>query len=310
MLPFLFHTLFPGLGNELMNSGINVEMPDIKLSELYYSFDIAKVLFVKTGNQLLAWGPSQIWPPVDFVNSEKASSLSSIDIRSGKPGLRAHLLLPFGNLFAFFDFSQLFVGTADPVNDISVALRFDTTAAGFEFGANVYGGGDTRLRFGLDATGRLFGMRVYSEVSWAPASDESADTILASLGFSRSLGDRNLTTVSFEGFFNSEGNDYTAKGQIEAIQEELVPLYQGKFFAWASLQQKELFSKYLTTSLSGLVNMSDRSFLIRLSENLAFPRSVPVTAEIAVSGGGYNKEFTRASGPSTITFRLFSRIEF
>ena len=84
--------------------------PDYALSELHWSFDIAKTLFVRLGNQLVSWGPSRVWSPVDFINLERADSFAEIDTRAGKSGLRLHLPLGRANAFAFADFSGM---TAD-----------------------------------------------------------------------------------------------------------------------------------------------------------------------------------------------------
>jgi hypothetical protein len=54
---------------------------------LYYSFDVAKAVFLRIGNQLISWGPSAIWTPVDFINIQRASPLSTLDLRVGKPGM-------------------------------------------------------------------------------------------------------------------------------------------------------------------------------------------------------------------------------
>ena len=52
--------------------------------EFYLSFDVAQAVFFRVGNQLLAWGPSLIWTPVDFVNLERVDPLSTFDLRSGQ----------------------------------------------------------------------------------------------------------------------------------------------------------------------------------------------------------------------------------
>ena len=55
-----------------------------ELSEFYLSFDVAQAVFFRVGSQLLAWGPSLIWTPVDFVNLERVDPLSTFDLRSGQ----------------------------------------------------------------------------------------------------------------------------------------------------------------------------------------------------------------------------------
>jgi hypothetical protein len=64
---------------------------DFSIAEFYFSFDIVKTLFVRAGKQLVAWGPSLVWTPGDFINLQKNSSLERIDLRGGKPLLKLHL---------------------------------------------------------------------------------------------------------------------------------------------------------------------------------------------------------------------------
>ena len=59
-----------------------------------------------TANQLISWGPSQVWTPVDFVNLQRSNPFSSIDLRVGKPGLRLHLPMEGSDLFLFADLSD------------------------------------------------------------------------------------------------------------------------------------------------------------------------------------------------------------
>jgi len=302
--------------------------PAYDLAELHYSFDFGKALFVRLGNQLIAWGPSRIWSPVDFINLQKADAFASLDARVGKPGLRLHVPLPRANAFLFADFASLISSSVtsrtgwsagDPLEAINLGGRFDFTAGPFEFGLTGYGGTNVQARFGLDASGRLLGATVYSEVALRPEYDDYGYSAQASLGFSRPLGELKLWTLSTEGFYNSGGQDlsgYSAGDLAIAVNaatltsDETRSLYQGQFYGYASLSAAELFSPSLTTSASALVNLTELSYRLTLSEAFSFPRAVPFTLSLTYAGGGADKEFIRYAGDQALTVSASTRVEF
>jgi len=320
------HSLFQSYsGSGTPPSASNPYVPSYSLAELHYSFDLAKVLFVRLGNQLIAWGPSRIWSPVDFINLEKADAFASLDARAGKPGLRLHLPLPRANAFLFADFADLVTASGstwtggDPVETVNLGGRFDFTAGPFEFGLTGYGGKSAQARFGADASGRLLGTTVYGEFALKPGYDDYSYAAQASLGFSRSLGELKLWTLSGEGFYNSAGQDlsgYSAGDLVVAVNtatltsDETRALYQGELYAYAALSAAELFSPSLSTTLSGIVNLSDVSFRLTLSEAFSFPRAVPFTLSVTYAGGGADKEFTRYAGDQAVSVSASTRVEF
>lgn len=283
--------------------------PDITLSELHYSFDVAKRVFVRLGNQLISWGPSRVWSPVDFINLRKEDSFAALDTRTGKSGLRLHAPLPFGNAFAFADFSGMtetgeapapslppLVFAGDPVETINIGGRFDFTAGGFEFGLTGYGGQHSAPKLGADFSGRLLGSTVYGEFA-ATGTDAFADpSFMASLGFSRALGELRNWTVSGEAFWNSRPGTE--------------PLYQGEYYAFGSVTADKLFSPSLKTTTSILANLDDGSYTIKLAESFSFPRAVPFALSVSYAGGGNDKEFTRYSGDKAISVTASTTINF
>jgi hypothetical protein len=310
------HALFQGYsGDGTAPTASDQYKPAIALSELHYSFDIAKTVFFRIGNQLIAWGPSRVWSPVDFINLEKDTTLADLDTRQGKSGLRIHVPFGRGNAFAFADFSGMTESGAygDPVKTVNLGGRVDFTAADFEFGLTGYGGYSATARFGADASGRVLGTTVYGELAVLPVSDFSDASLMASLGFSRPLDELKHWTLSAEGFYNSAGKDlsgYTSAEFFRLPASERVSLYQGMWYAWASLEADELGSSYLTTTLSGLVNLQDGSFTAKLAEAFAFPRAVPFTFSLAYSGGNKNAEFTRYTGDGSFTVTAYTTIVF
>ena len=97
---YFFKGLTSG-GPVAYGAAASLSEPSLGLSELYYSFDVKKAAFFRLGKQLLAWGPSFFWTPVDFVNAERADPLAAFDGRSGTPGLKATVPLGMANSYNF-----------------------------------------------------------------------------------------------------------------------------------------------------------------------------------------------------------------
>jgi hypothetical protein len=305
---------FEGLSGTVPGSAALVPPLDLSsatyaLSELYYSFDIDKLLFARLGKQLLAWGPSQVWSPVDFVNAQRFNVFAPVDLRQGKSGLRLHVPLSKANAFLFSDFSGLVAGgeVLDPVDAVNLAGRFDYTLGGFEFGLSGIAGKSVQGRFGADFSGDFLGTAVYGELALSPAYSSYESSVLASLGFSRQLGELKRLTISGEGFYSSTGSDLSGQGLEMA---KLPSLYIGRYYGYLSLQAKELLSSYLASTLYGLANLSDLSYSINIREDFSFPRAVPFSLILGYTGGGAEKEFTFIGGDKAFSLSLRTRMEF
>jgi hypothetical protein len=297
-----------GSGVAALAPPLDLSRPSYYLTELHYSFDIGKVLFARLGKQLIAWGPSRIWSPIDFVNSQKADAFSPLDLRQGKSGLRLHLPLGKANAFAFADFSGTVAGGAvlDPIDAVSLAARLDATLGGFELGLSGFGAAHEQAKLGADFSGHFLGSAVYGEAALAPAYSSYGASVMASLGLSRALGDLKRWTVSGEGFYSSSGADLSGSPALAAA----TPLYSGEFYGYAALAAKEFLSPCLGSTLSVLANLSDLSYTVKLAESLAFPRSVPVAISLAYAGGGSGKEFTFLGGDGSLSLSIQTRFEF
>jgi hypothetical protein len=311
----LSHTLYQGDGGEL-NSGLpgsDLFENAFALSEFYLSFDLGKRVFFRVGNQLLAWGPSFIWTPVDFVNRERLDPLASVDLRAGKPGLRIHVPLRNSNVFLFADFSR----TVDPdsleVYDLArttaLAARWDLTALGFEFGLSGYFGYELPARFGLDLSGRLLGFDVYGEAALTADFASEAEDYAASVGLQRSFGELKDWSLQAEAFYQSAGQP-DQSGYAALPPAEFTPLYLGRWYAYAALGKKNLFADFLDATLSGLLNISDLSYTARLAAAFDPPGLIPFTFTLSYLGGGAGKEFTWYTEGDAFSASLEVRFEF
>ncbi|MFA6508703.1 MAG: hypothetical protein WCT14_21570, partial [Treponemataceae bacterium] len=302
-------------GNGTAPPANDTAAPEYALAELHYSFDIGKKLFVRLGNQLLAWGPSRVWTPVDFINRQKADSFAEVESRVGKNGLRLHLPLPSSNLFFFADFSAMTASGlyGDPLNTVNLGGRFDFVFGPFEFGLTGYGGANAQVRAGVDFSGRVLGTTVYGEAAFAPEYSSYASSAQAAFGLSRTLDELKRWTLSAEGFYNSRGKDltgYTAATIYTLSTEERATLYQGNFYAYIALSTTELGSTSVSGIVSAVANLQDLSYTIKIAPTFDFPRAVPFTFSLSYSGGGADKEFTRFAGNGTIGVTVSTKIDF
>jgi hypothetical protein len=303
----LRHTLYQGDGGVLDTGsspamGADLFENTFELSEFYLSFDLSKKVFFRVGNQLLAWGPAFIWTPVDFVNLQRLDPLASVDLRVGKPGLRVHVPMKNSNLFLFADFSRtvdtdpLALDTTDLART-ALAARWDLTALGFEFGLSGYFGRDLPGHFGLDFSGRLLGFDVYGEAALTANFPSETQDYAVSAGLQRSFGDLKEWSVQAEAYYQSAGQPST-------------PFYEGQWYAFAALTKQKLLADFLDVTLSGFLNASDLSYLLRLAAAFDPAGVIPFTFTVGYAGGGAGKEFTAYSGGNAFSASLQVRFEF
>ena len=277
----------------------------LELAELYVSFDIAKKVFFRIGDQLIAWGPSIIWTPVDFINAQKADSRASVDLRVGKPGLRVHVPLRRSNLFLFADLSE--VVSAGKMNDLAertnFGLRWDLTALGAELGLTTYLGADIQNRLGLDLSSRLLGIDVYGEAAVAFAHGAEEASYGLSTGFQRVFGELKNWTLQGEFFYNSAG-------QEEILSPDFTPFYVGKVYGYLGLTKQDLIGTVLDGTLSAFQNMTDGSFSLSLKGSFDLPKAVPFSVSLTYTGGEAGDEFTYFSGQNGLSASVQVRFEF
>jgi hypothetical protein len=289
-----------------------------ELSEFYLSFDVAQSVFFRVGNQLLAWGPSFIWTPVDFVNLQRADPLASLDLRRGKPGVRATVPLGISNVFLFADLTGTVTPTGpggslevnDPLETVNLAGRWDITLLGFELALTGYVGSSIQNTYGFDFSGRVLGFDVYGELAMAFPYSSYDFSYASSLGFQRTFGELSYWSVAGEFFANSAGTDDTASYPGLLFSGDFTPFYVGKYYAYAALTRAHIGIDGVGATLAGFMNFSDQSYLLRLSTTVRVPRLVPFTFAISYAGGGAGKEFTYFTGNNALSADLRISFEF
>jgi hypothetical protein len=301
-----------GAGSFLSLSAGDLYGTTFSLSEFHISFDMARTVFVRVGNQLIAWGPSVIWTPVDFINLQRVNPLSSLDLRVGKPGLRIHVPLGTSNVFLFGDFSGMVTPAGvvqDPLKATNAAARWDITLLGYELALTGFWGASNQ-NYGFDFSGRALGFDVYGELAAALPYDASSLTFASSIGFQRALGELSYWSIQGEFFYNDAGTTDASTYPAMITARTFIPFYVGKFYAYAGVTRSHLFIDGVSASLSGFGNFSDSSFLLRLSTTIDLPKLVPFTFAVSYAGGGANREFTYFVGNNSLSADLQVRFSF
>jgi hypothetical protein len=317
------HNLYQGVGGTVPggdSSYLSQPLGDLlsnsyALSEFYASFDIARVVFLRLGNQLIAWGPSAIWTPVDFINLQRVNPLSSLDLRVGKPGLRIHVPLGISNVFLFGDFSETVTGSPtlvvnDPLETTRVAARWDLTALGFELALSGYWGNSIQDKYGFDFSGRVLGFDVYGELAAGFPQRGDPLTWASSVGFQRTLGELGYWAVQGEFFYNDAGTADAGTYPALLLGGSFTPFYLGQYYAYAGLTRSHLFIDGVSATIAGFANFSDGSYLARLSAAFDVPGLVPFSLALSYAGGGPDKEFTWFVGDRSLSLDIQIRVSF
>lgn len=310
----LQHTLLQGAGGSQSATpfGSDLFSNTYSLSEFFFDFDLAKRLFVRVGNQLVAWGPSNVWTPVDFINTTKASSLQSIDLRQGKPGVKLFLPFPSWDVTLFTDFSRSIQDgmVGDIVESTNLAARLAATLGGFELGLSTYLGQGIQNRYGFDFSGSLLGAAIYGELALLFPYGSYDLSYSGSLGLSRSFGELKRWGTQAEFFYNSAGTDVISDYPTMIPTGSFVPLYVGKTYGYAAITKQQFLASFFDLTLSGISNFSDGSYRGKIGAKFSIPGVVPFTTSLSYAGGGADKELTYFSGNNALTLDLQVLVQF
>lgn len=310
------HTLWAATNDGLLKTGyarqaLDPAAPVYTLGEFHLSFDVSKVVFVRLGNQLIDWGASAVWSPADFINRRVADPNAAIDTRAGKPGVRIHVPWAAGNFFVFADASSALTKAGEPRDLLrtgTLALKADTTLAGWNVGLVANGGVEAPPRLGLTTSGQVFGIDLWGEAGGVVPLADHKLTWSASLGGERQFGVDGEWTLRSEGYWNPDGQGDVAL--TPAILGAFTPFYWGRAYLYAEVLKQKLLGPDVTGSLSATVNLGDGSWSSTASFRTAFPAILPFSLFTQYNGGPLQREFTLSTGGPAWTFGLRSLVEF
>jgi hypothetical protein len=221
----------------------------------------------------------------------------------GKPGIRVTVQMGISNLFLFADMSGTVTsGTVnDPVRYTNLAAQWDLAVSAFELVVTGYTGFGIQSQAGFD---------VYGEIAAGVPIGSASFTWASSQGLQRTFGDLSYWSVAGEFYYNDSGTSDTAGYPALAAAQKFTPFYVGKVFSYAALARTHPLIDGVSATIAGLVDVSDLSFLSRLSTSINVPRVPPFTFSLSWAGGGANKAFTYITGNNSLTADLQVRVEF
>ncbi|MCX8058194.1 MAG: hypothetical protein N3A58_02125 [Spirochaetes bacterium] len=313
---------------------------NLNLSEFFFDYNILPFLFIRVGKQLISWGPSFMWTPVDFINLEKYNFLSSQDTRGGKPGVRMHIPLNKINLFFFWDLYGLDSSSINyDIKKSGLGTRIDFTFSGFEIGLTGYFRKSYEPKIGFDFSGTLFGgtnlsLDIYFEMSYfngyfikgikKAAFPYLVEEILPPLpslqivtGISKNFLEDKSLSFSFTFFYNSQGYRIEKIDEViplimvlgKNLSDYFIPFYYGKYYFASSIAKSKLFQNHLNLSLSLYGNLTDNTFILVFSTNIYFGDYPPINIRCSYNFGEEKGEFTYPYN-KILTINLNTSINF
>jgi hypothetical protein len=334
-------TLCPGVEGDDASGVVAQTRTRVRLDQLWLKFDLGRQVFFTVGQQRIKWGAARLWNPTDFINAERLDPLAIFDGRLGVPLLKVHVPFEAsgGNLYALALLDQADrlgdVGgalraewvfgpteiTASVAGRVGAPLRLGADLSGglgpleLRVEGAVTHGGDQRRWVGALDTEALGGQVVgwlggeaqdRAEVAVPTPVDQAeawVPQVVGSVEWGVPYGDEDTLYLTAEYFYNGAGYDTADIYPWLALQGDYVPLYAGRHYAGGSLVAPRPGAWNDTTLLiSGIGNLSDRSFVARFDMQHRALTRLTVFAFAAVHLGGegeFHQGFELPSFPGT-----------
>jgi len=297
--------------------------PNVQLDQLWLNFDVDRFAFVTVGRQHVKWGTGRFWSPTDFLTPVRTDPLSTFDTRLGTDMLKVSI--PWESTSSNFTAVGLIDSngpTASPL-EVGGAFRVETVLLGAEVGVDAVFRQHHRPEYGFslstalgpfDVTGEVALRREMDSPLWqrAPGVSKTANygdqferylpssyspQVSAGINYRWKFNEARSLTVGAEGFYNSFGYDDPAILPWLMLQGAYLPFYAGKTYAaaYASFDSSSLL-RTSSVTLSGLSNLSDHSYLMRVDFSTQVLTALTVEAFASAPLGHEGGEF-RFGGP-------------
>jgi hypothetical protein len=297
------------VNDETVNAftGVPEEMIQVLLDQFWLKFDILQTVYLTAGKQRIRWGVGQIWQPTDFINQQRRDPISLFDRRLGVSLLKLHLPIESlgWNFYAIANFEGV-----DQIQKIGGAFRAELVFGPAEIGLTGAFQKDEPQRIGADISIGLwlFDVRLEAALShrvttpffrgdpdfsdgvqledlqaiervdrrgdWIPQIVAGADITIA-------YSDQDTITIGGEYFFNDAGVSNPELYPFMFIEGTFMPFYVGRHYAalFVLLNGPGTWDD-TNFFLSGIGNLSDRSFVTRLQYQVRFFNYLSVQAFI------------------------------
>ena len=258
---------------------------DVLLEQLWLKFDIDRQLFATIGRQPVKWGSSRFWNPSDFINQSIRDPLAVFDQRVGPTLVKLHY--PLESLgWNFYALARL--DNADTYEKIGGALRGEFLLGNTEISLSTLLAKSEPTRIALDISTAIwdFDVRVegaaqkgvktpfwrriegsdpFTSIESYLREDDWIYQVVAGADLTIQYSDEDSLSLGVEYFYNDAGYEDASLYGWLALQGQFQPFYLGKQYAAAYVFLLNPGDWNDTQFiLSGIGNLSDKSFLTRL----------------------------------------------
>ncbi|WP_375771707.1 hypothetical protein NR798_12660 [Archangium gephyra] len=289
--------------------------PQVLLDQFWFQFSLAHRVFFSVGRQQIKWGSSQVWNPTDFLQSPNPQPLDAFDLRTGVDMLKVNI--PWEAMAS----NLWFVATADLSGPAEQRLRYggavraEVTLGTSEVAASAYFKQGRRPRYGLDWSMGLGAFDLNAELALVRDSNVGlwqrteegfsrrslgGPQLLASGGMKSTfrLGDVIQTTLRLEGFYNPLGYDDRAMLTWLRSKGDYRALFYGRYYGLVRATFARRSQHEPTLNLTGLMNVSDPSYLARVDFGMQVLRDVYFVTFVEMPFGARGSEFQFVPDPT------------
>lgn len=268
--------------------------PAIFLDQLWLRFDIAQRVFVTVGRQKVRWGTARIWFPTDFLNARPRDPLNPFDVRLGANLIKLHI--PVEKLgWNFYAYGLLDnAGPANTLGKLGGAVRAELVLGPAELGLGGVWVAGRRPRYAVDLSTALGPLDVYAEAAFRSGADftlyrpgsgfnpslpfaglyerysPGGIVVPVSAGVSSTITylDKYTLVVGGEYFHNPVGASDFNLYPVALFDGNFLPFYAGQHYLAVFASAPGLpNANWITLSASNLLNLSDKTGLIRVDAN-------------------------------------------
>ncbi len=255
------------------NSGTTSSL-NVTLREAFIDFNFDRMVYIRSGKQVLKWGRSFFWNPTDLISMDRQSFLRMDRYRDGVLGSR--LTWPIGmdqSVTAFINYQGA------TLNTMSIALKYEFLVGNTEIGLSTWQRSQSVGVYGIDASTRIMGIDTKFESAWSYGSNTpkyspsltpiwitndwvNRSSVTLSQAFNWELANR--ITISQEAFYNSHGytdSPFATLTRIAAMQAagHYTPNMMGQWYTATFVTIHTFPWSNTTLSINSISNLTDWS---------------------------------------------------
>jgi len=262
--------------------GQTIDATRILLDQLWLKTDIEHRVFLTLGQERIKWGSSRIWNPTDFINAQKRDPLALFDERTGVPMLKVHIPIDTWNLYVIG-----LLGRADQLDQLGAATRLEMAFSSTEIAVSALAGAGRKTSVGVDLSTALGDFDITLEASLTDEHDtlvyegnldlDTGETptsrkrdawvgrFTAGVQYGFKVNENDAQYVGLEYFYNPLGYSDPSIYPWLILNGAYDPFYVGQHYLGVTYVVPSPGNwDHETFSLTGLANLSDKSYVTRL----------------------------------------------